>query len=121
MHDPPMQDATSESMVSAPSIPAPGPELADGYEPGSYPRPQLRRDAWTSLDGPWSFALDAQRRWTHPSEVVWDRTIEVPFAPETRRSGIGETGFIQACWYRRVIATPALTAGERVLLHFGAV
>src|SRR5690606_3116586 len=48
-------------------------------------------------------------------------TIEVPFAPETRRSGIGETGFIQACWYRRVIATPALTAGERVLLHFGAV
>jgi hypothetical protein len=90
-------------------------------EPGSYPRPQLRRDTWACLDGPWSFALDAQGAWQHPSEVVWDRTIMVPFAPETPRSGVGETGFIQACWYRRVVATQALSQGERLLLHFGAV
>jgi beta-galactosidase/beta-glucuronidase len=45
----------------------------------------------------------------------------VPFAPETPRSGIGETGFIHACWYRRTITAPELSGGDRLLLHFGAV
>jgi len=45
----------------------------------------------------------------------------VPFAPETPASGIGETGFTLACWYRRAFEPPLLSAGERLLLHFGAV
>jgi beta-galactosidase/beta-glucuronidase len=121
MQFPRMQGATSESTDASASTLDPGPGLEARAEPGSYPRPQLRRDAWASLDGPWSFALDAERDWQHPSEVVWDRTILVPFAPETPRSGIGEIGFIQACWYRRTITTPALSEGEQLLLHFGAV
>lgn len=86
-----------------------------------YPRPQLRRDSWISLNGPWHFALDPTRTWSHPAQVTWNRTILVPFAPETQRSGIAETGFFQACWYRRTIEAPALAGGERLLLHFGAV
>ena len=86
-----------------------------------YPRPLLRRAEWWSLDGPWDFALDAEAVWTHPDQVGWDRRITVPFAPETPASGVGETGFFCACWYRRAFDAPALAAGERLVLHFGAV
>jgi len=81
----------------------------------------LRRKAWTSLDGPWEFAIDHDARFQLPHEVAFDRRIEVPFAPETERSGIGDTGLFKSCWYRRRFATPAVEAGERVILHFGAV
>ena len=54
-------------------------------------------------------------------EVQWDRSIRVPFAPETPASGIGDTVFFRACWYRRTFRAAAHGAGERLLLHFGAV
>jgi beta-galactosidase/beta-glucuronidase len=52
---------------------------------------------------------------------VFDRQIVVPFAPETELSGVGETGFFNACWYQRTFAPPPLAGRERLLLHFGAV
>ncbi len=86
-----------------------------------YPRPQLRRAGWTSLNGTWAFALDPQARWRRPGDVAWSGTIEVPFAPETARSGVGATGFFRACFYRRTFDVPELREGERLILHFGAV
>jgi beta-galactosidase/beta-glucuronidase len=91
------------------------------FEVGGYPRPQLRRDGWLSLDGQWEFAIDSEAHWTTPDSVAWTQTIRVPFAPETPASGIGNTGFYRACWYRRTFDPPALRPGERLLLHFGAV
>jgi beta-galactosidase/beta-glucuronidase len=82
---------------------------------------QLRRDAWVSLDGEWRFALDPDGRWERPDEVGWDRTVRVPFAPETEASGIADTGFYRACWYRRTVHPPAAPPGGRLLAHFGAV
>ena len=86
-----------------------------------YPRPQLRRPHWRSLNGAWAFAFSSA---SDVHGVDFDRTIEVPYAPETPRSGIGDQGFHGALWYRqRFMLTdqelPA--AGERLLLHFGAV
>jgi len=86
-----------------------------------YPRPQLERASWTSLNGPWSFALDPEGRWNSPREVSWNATILVPFSPETPASGIHDTGFYRRCWYRRTFEAPRLQNGERLLLHFGAV
>ena len=86
-----------------------------------YPRPQLRRRNWTTLDGPWAFALDPEARWSAPEEVYWNATIVVPFSPETPASGIGETGFYRACWYRRELDVAPPGPDERLLLHFGAV
>src|SRR6185437_16797337 len=86
-----------------------------------YPRPQLERDEWTSLDGVWEFAFDDEGRWRQPDDVVWAREIVVPFAPETPASGIADTAFHPACWYRRTFDAPPLSDGERVVLHFGAV
>lgn len=86
-----------------------------------YPRPQLERESWSSLDGPWDFVLDPDARWRNPREVTWNGTILVPFSPETEASGIGDTSFYRRCWYRRTFDPPALGNGERLLLHFGAV
>jgi beta-galactosidase/beta-glucuronidase len=132
MQHSPTQDAIPESTAPPAGLGPLGQGSGARVKRGSHPRPQLRRGSWASLDGPWSFALEpgGERRRQHPSEVVWDRTILVPFAPETPRSGIGETGFIHACWYRRTITTPDLSGaaggaggagGDRLLLHFGAV
>jgi hypothetical protein len=101
---------------------APADFLAPDPAAHAYPRPQLVRDGWTSLNGEWQFVLDPECRWRRPEDVAWDGTsIRVPFAPETPASGVGDTSFYQACWYRRAFGAPALRPGERLLLHFGAV
>ena len=85
-----------------------------------YPRPQLVRERWTSLNGPWDFAIDFDASLTDPRQVEWTSQIEVPFAPETAASGIGRTDLFHASWYRRAFDVPA-GAAPNVLLHFGAV
>ncbi|HQZ11371.1 MAG TPA: glycoside hydrolase family 2 TIM barrel-domain containing protein [Devosia sp.] len=89
-----------------------------------HPRPRLTRDRWFDLNGPWQFAHDdadagLMARWQ--VEGPFERTITVPFAPETELSGIHETGFHPVLWYRRTFETPALLPGEHLLIHFGAV
>jgi beta-galactosidase/beta-glucuronidase len=86
-----------------------------------YPRPQLRRQHWISLNGTWQFAFDPDAVWREPSDVVWTETIRVPFAPEAPASGLGHTGFLRACWYKKRIVLPSQSDGGRWLLHFGAV
>ncbi|OJV76606.1 MAG: glycoside hydrolase [Cellulomonas sp. 73-92] len=92
----------------------------------SYPRPQLVREGWTSLDGPWAFAHDdddrgLRERWYAPDQVgAFDRRVVVPFPPESAASGIGDTGYHPVVWYRRPLRlTPR--PGRRTLLHLGAV
>jgi len=87
----------------------------------AYPRPLMQREGWISLNGVWEFTLDADGRWTHPEQPNWARRIKVPFAPETRLSGVEETGLYKSVWYRRTFDAMALQPGQRLLLHFGAV
>ncbi|MGZ8319283.1 MAG: sugar-binding domain-containing protein [Telluria sp.] len=85
-----------------------------------YPRPQLVRDNWTSLNGTWNFAFDDDHRYHLPTDdIEWTHQINVPFAPESKASGIGDTGFHKVVWYRREF-DPGQGEG-RVMLHFGAV
>jgi len=86
-----------------------------------YPRPQLRRANWMSLNGTWDFAFDHDGRWHRPDQVDWQARIVVPFSPEAPASGLGQTGFFRTCWYRTRVDLPALPAEHRRLLHFGAV
>src|SRR5689334_12223150 len=86
-----------------------------------YPRPQLQRSSWFSLNGPWQFYLDADGRLESAASVPWHQTIQVPFSPETAASGIDDRGLYKALWYRRTIEVPALGPKEHLLLHFGAV
>jgi beta-galactosidase/beta-glucuronidase len=104
-------------------IPIPRPE---------YPRPQLRRQDWTNLNGEWSFAFDDSDAgladgWQNTDvsslrsdSSPFDRRITVPFCYQSKLSGIGETAFHDVVWYARVFEyTPS--RDERLLLHFGAV
>jgi beta-galactosidase/beta-glucuronidase len=100
-------------------LPIPSDSL-DAYGRG-YPRPQFQRDSWVSLNGPWDFALDPDGTWALPDDVTWSSQITVPFSPETAASGVGQTGFYRACWYRRRVELARLEPGKRWLLHFGAV
>lgn len=86
----------------------------------AYPRPQLRRAQWTCLNGPWRFCYDETQRWSSPQDIdAWPMQINVPFAPESAASGIGDTGFHAVCWYEREF--DCLPAEDRVILRFGAV
>jgi beta-galactosidase/beta-glucuronidase len=86
-----------------------------------YPRPQLRRAEWLSLNGEWEFAIDPDCAYGGPDDVPWRAHIIVPFAPESPASGINDTSFYKACWYRRRCVSRPLAERHRRLLHFGAV
>ncbi|MFE7075124.1 sugar-binding domain-containing protein [Streptomyces sp. NPDC057620] len=93
-----------------------------------HPRPQLVRDPdWRDLSGPWLFAHDdndtgRSARWSDPSVTApFDRTVTVPYPPESEASGIHDTGFHPVLWYRRTVEMSRPGAGRRLLLHFGAV
>lgn len=84
-----------------------------------YPRPQLVRDRWHSLNGVWRYAILDGAPGTIPAQ--WDGDIIVPFSPECALSGVGRQLLPgQTLWYEREADfTPR--EGERALLHFGAV
>ena len=86
-----------------------------------YPRPQLRRAEWMSLNGRWEFSKGRDAVCEHPEQVRWDAAIEVPFSPETEASGLADTGFYGSVWYRRTWEQAPPGAEEQVLLHFEAV
>lgn len=91
----------------------------------THPRPQLTRPQWTDLCGEWQFAYDDERvgveqRW-HERADVYDRTIMVPFPPESKASGIHDPAPHSVVWYRRTFIHEATDHQSRLLLHFGAV
>ncbi|MCD4710613.1 MAG: hypothetical protein K8R52_07185 [Bacteroidales bacterium] len=51
----------------------------------------------------------------------FDKTIIVPFCPESKLSGIEFKDFMPAVWYYRQIDIPESWDNKRVFLHFGAV
>ncbi|ABF43917.1 glycoside hydrolase family 2, sugar binding protein (plasmid) [Deinococcus geothermalis DSM 11300] len=87
----------------------------------THPTPLLERDHWRSLDGLWRFCFDDEARWQHPREVVFDREIRVPYAPESLSSGVHDQGFHSTVWYSLTVTLTPEERSERLLLHFGAV
>nr|HET7858697.1 glycoside hydrolase family 2 TIM barrel-domain containing protein [Caldimonas sp.] len=86
----------------------------------AHPNPLLQRERWISLDGTWRFLFDDEQTLHHPLEIDgWDRTIQVPFPPESEASGIGDRGFHACCWYERDFEL--LPDDGRAILRFGAV
>ena len=98
---------------------------AIGSQPrAEYPRPQFERADWVNLNGEWSFALDLSdsgRDRDFYNSKGFEQRITVPFAPESKLSGIGYTDFINSVWYQRMIQIPSAWQGKRVKLNFGAV
>jgi beta-galactosidase/beta-glucuronidase len=90
-----------------------------------FPQPQFERAQWMSLNGMWEFEFDDHAaglgaNWAAGAHK-FNRSITVPFAFETKLSGIGDTSFHPQIWYRKSFTVPADWRGRHVLLHFGAV
>jgi tetratricopeptide (TPR) repeat protein len=84
-----------------------------------YPRPQMARDNWINLNGLWEYAICIKDA---PAPVSYEGTILVPFPLESALSGVQKSLLPnQDLWYRRHFKRPSLKAGEKLILHFGAV
>ena len=83
-----------------------------------YPRPQLVRKDWRSLNGEWKFRTE---RSGQNSTEEWE-TINVPFCPESSLSGIGRRiAQGEKMIYEREFSLPMGWIDRRLLIHFGAV
>ena len=98
-------------MPKSPSVPRP-----------EYPRPQHVRRDWLCLNGTWQFEIDQGDSGIDRGLIgrsLKDR-ITVPFCPESKLSGVGNTDYLNAVWYRRDVSIPKGWKGNRILLHFQA-
>ncbi len=83
-----------------------------------YPRPALEREQWTNLNGHWDYAVTAKDA---PRPSAWDGQILVPFALESKLSGVQRLLHPdQALWYRRPLEA-ARKEGKRLFVNFEAV
>ncbi|MDB5241986.1 MAG: glycoside hydrolase family protein [Spirosoma sp.] len=84
-----------------------------------YPRPQLTRSNWQNLNGMWEYAITSKQA---PQPTAFAGQILVPFSVESTLSKVTKSfSPEQRLWYRRNVSVPREWAGQRVLLHFGAV
>ncbi|MDG1946192.1 MAG: glycoside hydrolase family 2 TIM barrel-domain containing protein [Halioglobus sp.] len=102
------------------ALSTPWTENVDSQAPlPEYPRPQLRRDRWQSLNGLWQYTITPREA---AAPTHFEGSIVVPFPIESLLSGVQRSLLPEdRLWYRRIFDTPPLEARERLILHFGAV
>ncbi|MCD8318809.1 MAG: hypothetical protein LUC45_08265 [Paraprevotella sp.] len=105
-------------------------EWGEKINPGKvwteYPRPQMERSQWMSLNGPWDFHKKDDVDLSYMSSpAVFSQKILVPYPVESALSGIMDTNFEENTHatfiYRRTFKLPKSYRDRQILLHFGAV
>ncbi len=77
-----------------------------------YPRPQMKRKSFFSLNGEWELSYGERER----------EKIIVPYPPESILSGLGkDMGKYPVLKYRKIFSLPKSFIKDRVILNFGAV
>ncbi len=101
--------------LSLPAATVPRPE---------HPRPDAYRVNWATLNGEWEFEIDqsgnGEARGLTSGKTLAGK-ITVPFAPESKLSGVAHYGLMKNVWYRRHFESPASMIDQRIRLHFGGV
>ncbi|WP_211194983.1 LamG-like jellyroll fold domain-containing protein [Halorhabdus amylolytica] len=111
-------DRATEFEPQTPRLKTPWSDDIDPTNPHpEYPRPQLTRERWRSLNGVWGFRA-AEEGERPPVGEKLDESVLVPFPIESPLSGVGRSE--PHMWYRRTFTVPS-SWDERVLLHFEAV
>lgn len=95
-----------------------GEKLDPNHVLEEYPRPQLRRNNYTILNGYWDYCI------TKDAEIpeLYDGEILVPFSPESILSGVNKQlkpG--EFLWYKTTFKIKRFPENKRCILHFGAV
>ncbi len=95
-----------------------GESLDPAHVHAEYPRPQMVRETWKSLNGFWKYAIVPQEE----QNPVCDSTILVPFCVESALSGVGKrVSNKEALWYETVFSVPNSWRKGGVMLNFEAV
>ena len=87
-----------------------------------YPRPQFVREEFCDLSGAWAFSFDDKRegernRWFCAFPA--GKTIIVPFAYQTEKSGVNERENHDCVWYEREAEYSCeRLKNKRLILHF---
>ncbi|KAI7109465.1 hypothetical protein KC340_g2682 [Hortaea werneckii] len=115
-------NSTSSYAVKEPPLDTPW-----TYEAGTdpwpeYPRPQLKRTQWQSLNGIWTYqnasSLDAVNN--PPFNQALSNEVLVPSCLESGLSGIQGRDTLYS-WFSTSFDVPSQWTGERTLLNFGAI
>lgn len=81
-----------------------------------YPYPQRRRRIWQNLNGEWDF------RFGDESQGRYSLKIQVPYAYQSKASGIGDVTQRDVLWYKRkFVLTDEMQKCETIRLNFLAV
>ncbi|KAK3675974.1 hypothetical protein LTR78_004166 [Recurvomyces mirabilis] len=87
-----------------------------------YPRPQLQRSQWQSLNGIWTWqnasSLDAVN--SPPFGQTLSSEVLIPSCLESGLSGI-QGDYLLTSWFSTSFTIPSTFTQDRVLLNFGAV
>ena len=88
-----------------------------------YPRPQMQRKDWLCLNGSWEFEVDQGDSGLHRGLLTRSlaQTIQVPFCPESKLSGIENKDHLICVWYRKRVKVPTEWKADQILIHFQAV
>ncbi len=83
-----------------------------------YPRPQLERDSYMTLNGKWDYAIIPSTQ----KLTKYDGEILVPFAPESLLSGVEKVVMpTDTLYYKRTFKVAKKFLNDKTILHFDAV
>ena len=96
--------ATLHAQAAIGSLTTPWTEDVDRSHPWpEYPRPQMVREEWLSLNGVWSYAIAD----TAETNVTYEGEIVVPYCVESLLSGVErDLEPDQYLWYQTVLEVP---------------
>lgn len=113
--------ATAPYRLLAPPLDTPWTSKVGTKPWPQHPRPQLRRDAWKSLNGIWTYqpARDADDV-ANPPQLPLGQEVLIPSCIESGISGIMTMG-VTHMWFGTNFTVPSCWDDRRVLLNFEAV